>query len=501
MIDTKVNNIHHQSEPAADSDSTTAPVSSSAHESGSPIVTLPYPALRSTVFPSVLGSSSSAHHKRSGSTTCTPVSKMSDGDEESSASTTGLRRRRVHKSAKESKDKERDETKEEKHSRRHRSTSKRSSEKHKKLKKKEKKERSSIDNNTTTRKSSKTRHLTEPNPVKMERMETNGASSSRGPKSEGEDNTFPLGLIYGTEDSKSLFYLACGIALILIGIVGTSIQLILYQPYVVCCIAGAVSLAAYGWTVVKKLGLIRVLLPPSSQEYAERVLRGTLFDFIYFDSGITQFFRKWARFLLLTMDLTEPEIAEVLKGMSPLFLRKVLLTQIKENFPTSLKNVLIPSKTKEDAMSEDEEDELRLEKTIYFDPNNPGMWNHNSIINLLCEKKRIKENSVRMEPPLRNATQLIITNRVSAPLNQLTLITLNAGSWLVALMSLIPLSIPAQALIDNKTDLWKFLKILKTNTKIQVCLLVTTSFTLVSYQLRKKYQWLARRSELKLPVT
>jgi len=312
-------------------------------------------------------------------------------------------------------------------------------------------------------------------------------------KNDAEEDSSLFYLFDSTEDSKGLFYLACGVVLLLIGIVGTIIQLLLYLPYLVCCIVGICSLAAYLWTVVRKLGIVRLLLPPHARRHAERVLSGSLFDFLYFDSGVTEVFRKWARFILLTMDLTEPEIAEVSKGMSPKFLEQVLFTQIIDNLPSSVRTIIGGTRT-EDTESEEDRDECVVEKKIYFDADNPSMWNQNSIINLLCEKKRIKEAHVIAEPPLRSATQLIITNRVSAPLSQLTLTVVNAGSWLMGLMSLVPLYVPAMALVENKTDIWKFLKILGTNTKIQVCLLATASFTLVSYQLRKRYQWLAERS-------
>eukprot|EP00397_Hematodinium_sp_SG-2012_P026669 GEMP01027962.1.p1 GENE.GEMP01027962.1~~GEMP01027962.1.p1 ORF type:complete len:365 (+),score=54.81 GEMP01027962.1:76-1170(+) len=331
-----------------------------------------------------------------------------------------------------------------------------------------------------------------------------------GPNGNGDHNRNGNGPNGDGDPSRTaLLWLICGIVLVMVGTVGGVAQLAVYQPFVFSVILGIISICVHVCMSIQEFGLL-VLLPSAARDHAERILHQPLFDVLYFQSGLTDILRRWARVFLLCLDLTEAEIAEVTKGMSREFLKTILHDNVIDTLPPMIRELLVP------------QNRVRNNDEKKLDPDDLIIWDHSRmqlldgppaaseavaegrrpradvdelIVNLLCEKKLQKE---RMLQPasLRPATQFIISNRLQAPFYllrapacQLGAWALCIGEWLCLMLSITSLYYPAKALFLTKGN-WRSMS-WNTQKYAGVCMLASTSFSLLGYQLRRKYKWLS----------
>jgi len=310
----------------------------------------------------------------------------------------------------------------------------------------------------------------------------------------------------------SILCLILGLALLLVGYGGFIANLVIYHPDIVCILTGFIILCMYCWMRIKEQGLVR-LLPLSLQRRVIRILHQPLFDSMYFNSGLTAYFREWARFFLLQMDLTEAEIKEVTKGMNREFLVSVLHKNMIEVLPPRLQTLLHPSRCPPQRMDCLNPDDLiiRDRPLMEFISVHPDaiqealaktkrplpLGEYDWAVNVLREKK-IQKERMAQHAPLQPVTQYLIRSRLQAPLITLqnTVFDIgawwfNAGEWFSSLITVASLYAPAASLVaarGNFRDVkWQSHKF------AGICLLASTSFSILAYQLRKRYPWITSR--------
>lgn len=129
-----------------------------------------------------------------------------------------------------------------------------------------------------------------------------------------------------------------GFTLLAVGLAYGTFQFLTANPYVLLIVLGIACLSVS--LLAGRDGLI-VLLPEGVQDL---LLRKTWFDFMHDDSGTTNFFRRWARVLILSLQggRSPGEIQAVIRDMDPDFLDMVLRRTFAQMLPVPVLRLLLP---------------------------------------------------------------------------------------------------------------------------------------------------------------